>query len=180
VIFSETEVDGAWIIDLEPRVDDRGLFARTFCADEFAAHGIDPVGVQCNLSWNHTAGTLRGMHYQDESAPEPKLVRCTRGAIWDVIVDMRPGSPTYLRSVGVELTSENRRALYIPAVCAHGYLTLSDDTEVTYQVGHTYAPHAERGLRHDDPVLRLEWPLPVTSISDKDAAWPLLGEQVAG
>jgi dTDP-4-dehydrorhamnose 3,5-epimerase len=174
VIFTETAVDGARIVDLDRRGDDRGFFARSYCVDELRAEGIEMTTVQCNLSWNGAKGTLRGMHYQDASAPEPKLVRCTRGAIWDVIVDVRPDSPTYRRHVAVELTAENRRQLYVPPVCAHGYLTLADDTEVVYQVGGMYTPSAERGLRYDDPVLGLPWPVAVEVISPKDAAWPLL------
>lgn len=128
--------------------------------------------VQCNLSFNHRAGTLRGMHYQAPPATETKLVRCVRGAIFDVIVDLRPNSPTFLQHVGVELTAENRRALYVPELFAHGYQTLTDDTEVLYMVGEFYTPGAERGLRYDDPALGIAWPLPVSAISEKDLAWP--------
>jgi dTDP-4-dehydrorhamnose 3,5-epimerase len=174
VIFTETPLAGAFVLDLEKRGDDRGFFARTFCQNEFTDHGLEPVVAQCNLSWNARAGTLRGMHYQLPPAAETKLVRCTAGAIYDVIVDLRPESPTYLQHFGVELTAENRRALYVPAIFGHGYQALTDGAEVTYQVGEFYTPGAERGLRHDDPALGIEWPIPVTEISEKDATWPLL------
>jgi len=174
VIFTETGLAGAVVVDLERKADDRGFFARTFCREEFAAAGLEPLVEQCNLSYNHRAGTLRGMHFQVAPATEAKLVRCTAGAIVDIIVDVRSGSPTYLRSFSVELTAENRRALYVPPMFAHGYQTLVDGAEVTYQVSEAYTPGTERGLRHDDPRLGLAWPLPVTVLSDKDAAWPLL------
>jgi dTDP-4-dehydrorhamnose 3,5-epimerase len=174
MIFTETELVGAYLIDIDTKSDDRGFFARTFCREEFEAHGLKPDVAQCNLSFNHRAGTLRGMHYQVEPATETKLIRCTRGAIFDVIVDMRPQSATYLRHVGVELSADNRRALYVPELFAHGYQALVDGTEVTYQVGEFYTPGHERGLRHDDPVLGIDWPLPVTVISGKDVHWPLL------
>jgi dTDP-4-dehydrorhamnose 3,5-epimerase len=171
VIFSETQLQGAFIIDLEQRSDDRGFFARTFCAEEFQTHGLKPTVAQCNLSFNHKAGTLRGMHYQILPAAETKLVRCTRGAIYDVIIDLRPGSPTYRQHIGVELTEENRRSLYIPELFAHGYQTLTDNTEVVYQVGEFYTPGYERGIRYDDPTFNIEWLLPVTVISEKDRNW---------
>ena len=173
MIFTETALRGAFTVDLEEKPDDRGFFARTFSRDEAEAHGLNPDVIQCNVSLNHRAGTVRGMHYQVEPAAETKLVRCTHGAILDVILDLRPGSPTYLEHVAVELTRENRRALYVPALFAHGYQTLTDDAEVSYQVGEYYTPGFERGLRHDDPALAIEWPLPVTVISEKDATWPL-------
>lgn len=172
--FTETPIKGAWLIELDQRQDDRGFFARTFCAREFEKHGIVPAVAQCNLSYNHKKGTLRGMHYQLPPAVEPKLVRCTRGAIRDVIIDMRPDSPTYLQHFGVDLTEENRRALYVPDLCAHGYQALTDHAEVVYQVGEFYSPGYERGIRYDDPAIGLKWPLPVTVISEKDASWPLL------
>lgn len=180
MIFTETPLTGAWVLDLERRGDDRGFFARTFCQHEFTDHGLEPVVAQCNLSWNARAGTLRGMHYQLPPAAETKLVRCTAGAIYDVIVDLREGSPTYLQHFGVELTAENRRALYVPALFGHGYQALTDGAEVTYQVGEFYTPGAERGLRHDDPALGIEWPIPVTEISEKDATWPLLDATPTG
>ena len=171
--FTETKLKGAFIIDLEPRADARGFFARTFCANEFADHGLKPTVAQCNLSFNYKKGTLRGMHYQIAPATETKLVRCTQGAIYDVIIDMRPESPTYLSHIGVELTAENRRALYIPEMFAHGYQALTDGAEVVYQVGEFYTPGYERGLRYNDAAFNIEWPLSVSEISQKDAAWPL-------
>jgi dTDP-4-dehydrorhamnose 3,5-epimerase len=174
VRFTETAISGAFIIDLEPHVDDRGFFARAFCADEFGEHGLTARISQVNTSFNHRRGTLRGLHYQDEPAPEAKLVRCVAGAIFDVLVDMRPGSPTYLQHVGVELSAANRRQLFIPELCAAGYQTLADDTEVTYAVSEFYTPATERGMRYDDPLLAIPWPVEVTAISAKDAAWPLL------
>src|SRR5688572_1245749 len=143
--FTETKLAGAFLLDIEPREDERGFFARTFCRREFTAHGLSPAVVQCNSSYNHARGTLRGMHYQLPPAAEAKLVRCIRGAIYDVIVDLRPGSATYLEHVGVELTADNRRQLYVPELFAHGYLTLTDGAEVAYQVSEFYAPGAERG-----------------------------------
>jgi dTDP-4-dehydrorhamnose 3,5-epimerase len=174
VIITKTHIADVAIIDLELREDDRGFFARTFDIAEFEAAGLNPAVEQCNMSYNHQAGTLRGMHYQLAHAPEVKLVRCVRGAIVDKIVDMRPESPTYLQHVSVELTAENRRALYVPAMFAHGYQTLVDGSEVTYQVTGRYTPEAERGQRWNDPALGLNWPLEVTTISAKDAAWALL------
>lgn len=174
MIFTETPLKGAWLLDLERREDARGFFARAFCAREFAAHQLPPVVAQCNLSYNYLAGTLRGLHYQAAPAEEPKLIRCVRGAIYDVIVDLRDDSPTRLQHFGVELTDDNRRSLYVPPLFAHGYLTLTDGAEVAYQVGEFYTPGAERGLRHDDPALAINWPRPVTTLSEKDAIWPLL------
>ncbi|RJK97868.1 dTDP-4-dehydrorhamnose 3,5-epimerase [Vallicoccus soli] len=179
MIITPTELPGAAVVELELREDERGFFARTFCRSEFEAAGLEPLVEQCNLSYNHRAGTLRGMHYQVEPAPEAKLVRCTRGAIVDVIVDMRPESPTYLRHVAVELTADNRRALYVPPLFAHGYLTLVDGAEVVYQVSAAYTPGTERGLRHDDPALGIDWPVPVSVVSEKDRSWALLGETAA-
>jgi dTDP-4-dehydrorhamnose 3,5-epimerase len=177
VIFHTTPIEGVAIIDLERRTDDRGFFARTFCREEFTATGLDPTVEQCNLSFNHRAGTLRGMHLQVAPYVEAKLVRCIAGAIVDIIVDMRPDSPTRLQHVSVELTAENRRALYVPPCFAHGYQTLTDDAEILYQVSAKYAPAAERGLRYDDPGLGLDWPLAVTEISSKDASWALLADR---
>jgi dTDP-4-dehydrorhamnose 3,5-epimerase len=176
MIFTETELHGAYVIDLERREDNRGFFARTFCQDEFEAHGLKPVIAQANVGYNRYRGTVRGMHFQYPPKPETKLVRATRGAILDIIVDLRPESPTYLQHVAVELDEDNRRALYVPERFAHGYQVLADGTETTYQVGEFYAPECEGGLRHDDPRLGLSWPLPVTEISDKDRGWKLLDE----
>lgn len=170
--FIPTKLAGAFILDLESRADDRGFFARTFCQKEYEANGLKPVVAQCNCSYNYKKGTLRGMHFQLPPAAETKVIRCTRGAIHDVIVDLRPGSPTYLEHIGVELSEHNRRQLYVPEMFAHGYLTLTDDAEVTYQVGEFYTPGYERGIRHDDPALKIDWPIPIEVISPKDANWP--------
>lgn len=172
--FTETDLRGAFVIDLERLDDERGFFARAFCQHEFEDHGLKPVIAQANLAYNHRKGTLRGMHFQIPPAAETKLVRATRGAILDIIVDLRPGSPTYLQHVAVELTQDNHRALYVPERFAHGYQVLADETETSYQVGEFYSPPHERALRHDDPRLGLEWPLPVTVISEKDQNAPLL------
>lgn len=180
MIFTETRLKDAFIIDLEPRQDHRGFFARTFCAREFSDLGLKPTVAQCNLSFNSKPGTLRGMHYQTAPATETKLVRCTQGAIYDVIIDMRPDSPTFLSHIGVELTAENRRALYVPEMFAHGYQTLTDAAEVVYQVGEFYTPGYESGLRYNDPAFGIEWPLAVTEISEKDAAWPLFRSAFVG
>lgn len=171
MIFTETKLKDAYIIDLEVRGDDRGGFARTFCAKEFEEHGLKPTVAQCNLSFNYKAGTIRGMHYQIPPAAETKLMRCIKGAIYDVIIDMRPDSPTYLQHFGIELTAENRRSLYIPDMFAHGYQALTDGAEVAYQVSEFYTPGYERGVRYDDPAFGIEWPLPVTVISEKDSTW---------
>jgi len=172
MIFTETELPGAFLIGLAPHSDERGFFARAFCRQEFEKHGLVPLVAQCNVSYNVKRGTIRGMHYQVAPALESKLVRCVRGAVLDVIVDLRVGSPTYLRHVAVELTAGNHLALYLPPMCAHGFQTLVDDTEVLYQVGEFYTPECERGARYDDPALGIRWPLPVTVISDKDRRWP--------
>ena len=174
MIFTETNLAEAFVIDLELREDDRGFFARAFCQEEFEEHGLKPVIAQANLAYNHRKGTLRGMHFQIPPAAETKLVRATRGAILDIIVDLRPESPTYLQHLAIELTQENHRALYVPERFAHGYQVLVDQTETSYQVGEFYSPPNERALRYDDPRLGLEWPLPVAVISDKDRDAPLL------
>ncbi|MCS0493959.1 dTDP-4-dehydrorhamnose 3,5-epimerase [Ancylobacter mangrovi] len=176
MIFKETNLAGAFIIDLERREDERGFFARTFCQKEFAAHGLKPAIAQTNVAFNRHRGTLRGMHFQYPPAAETKLVRCTRGAILDIIVDLRPESRTYLQHTAVELTADNHRALFVPERFAHGYQVLEDCTETSYQVGEFYMPAAEGGLRYDDPRLGLSWPLPVTEMSAKDRVWPLLEE----
>ncbi len=174
--FTETRLRGAYLIDLTPHEDNRGFFARAFCQREFAAHGLKPTIAQANIAANRTKGTLRGMHFQYPPAGETKLVRCTRGAILDIIVDLRPQSPTYLEHVAVELTEDNYRALYVPERFAHGYQTLRDNTDTSYQVGEFYTPGAEGGLRYSDPRLRLTWPLPVAAITEKDRSWKLLDE----
>ena len=169
-----TSIDGVFTVELERRGDDRGFFARTFCAEEFRAAGLDLAVFQGNLSVSREKGTMRGLHYQTDPAAESKLVRCTRGAIFDVVVDFREGSPTYLEHLAVRLDSENRTALYVPRHVAHGFLTLEPDTEVNYLVSAPYTPEAERGVRYDDPRLAIDWPIPVTVITPKDTAWPLL------
>ncbi len=179
MIFQETKLKGAFIVEFEKREDPRGFFARAFCADEFKQHGLCPDVMQANIAYNYTKGTLRGMHYQAPPVSEPKFIRCIRGAVWDVIVDLRPDSPTYLGHLGVELSMENRRALYVPDMFAHGNQTLEDDTELLYLMGQFYTPGAARGLRYDDPALGIEWPLPVGVISDQDTRWPLLETPLA-
>ena len=174
MIFTETLLPGAFLVSVEPRADDRGFFARTFCEREFAAHGLKTRIAQANVSFNYRKGTLRGMHFQYPPAAETKFVRCTRGAIVDVIVDLRPESTTYLQHVAVELTAENRTGLFVPERFAHGYQVLEDHTETTYHVGEFYTPAAESGVRFDDPRLGITWPLPITDMSDKDRVWPLL------
>jgi dTDP-4-dehydrorhamnose 3,5-epimerase len=174
--FTETKLAGAFLIDLERREDNRGFFARTFCQNEFAEHGLNTTIAQANLAFNRYQGTLRGMHFQFPPKAESKLVRCPRGGIVDIIVDLRPESPTYLDHIAVELNEENGTALYVPERFAHGYQVLADNTETTYQVGEFYAPETEGGLRYDDPKLGLAWPLPVAEISEKDEGWALLEE----
>jgi dTDP-4-dehydrorhamnose 3,5-epimerase len=173
VIFTGTELAGAMVVELDRREDERGFFARAWCRREFEEQGLTTDLVQCNVSYNHRAGTLRGMHYQAEPHGEVKLVRCTRGAIYDAIVDLRVGSPTAGRWIGVELTADNGRMLYVPEGFAHGYQTLADGTEVFYQVSEYYTPEAERGLRWDDPVFAVEWPeADPRIVSEKDRSWP--------
>jgi len=172
VKYTELEVSGVHLVEMEPMTDERGWFARSYDTAEFEQRGMRPEVAQCNVSFNHRAGTVRGLHLSLPGHPEAKYVRCRRGAIVDVAVDVRPDSPTYLKSVMVELTAENRRALYLPPHMAHAYQTLTDDTEVLYMVSVPYAPGAEIGFRHDDPAFGLSWPLPVSVISEKDAAWP--------
>ena len=179
MIFTETTLSGAFIIDIEPRTDNRGFFARAFCQKEFEAHGLKPIIAQANLAFNHKKGTLRGMHFQFPPVAETKLVRCTRGAILDIIVDLRPESPTFLQHIAVELNEDNHRALYVPERFAHGYQVLQDKTETSYQVGEFYAPGAEGGLLYNDPGLGLQWPLPVTEISGKDQVYAVLAVQKA-
>ena len=171
--FTETPLKGAWVIDLDPMTDGRGFFARTYCEHEFKAHGIDLTLVQCNMSQNNKARTLRGMHLQTAPVEESKLVRCIQGSLYDVIIDLRTASPTYLMHFGTELSAENRRMLYVPIGFAHGYQTLEDDTEVFYMVGAYYTPEYACGFRYNDPTFSIQWPLPVEFISEKDAIWPL-------
>lgn len=162
------------MISMEEHRDERGFFARAFCAREFEAAGLLPVVAQTNLSFNHRAGTMRGLHFQKSPAQEAKLVRCTRGRVFDVAVDVRPDAPSYLRHVGVVLDADKRDALYVPEGFAHGYLTLEDACEVMYQVSEFHTPGVEGGLRWDDPVLSIPWPHEVRVVSDKDASWPHL------
>jgi len=174
MIFTETKLKGAFILDIEKREDNRGFFARTFCQRELADHGLKPVIAQANIAYNKLKGTLRGMHFQYPPAAETKLVRATRGAILDIIVDLRPESPTYLQHIAVELSADNYRALYVPERFAHGYQVLQDATETSYQVGEFYMPGVEGGLLYNDPRLKLVWPLPVGEMSTKDSELKLL------
>ncbi|MBB4641401.1 dTDP-4-dehydrorhamnose 3,5-epimerase [Rhizorhapis suberifaciens] len=180
MIFHETTLKDAWLIEPELRGDERGSFARTMCRDEFARYGLATDYVQQNMSVSATAGTIRGMHFQRRPYTEAKLVRCVRGAILDVIVDLRTNSPTYLRHEGFELTAENHRQLYVPPGFAHAFQTLVDDIEVSYLVSAPYTPEAEGGVRYNDPLLGIKWPLPVSVISEKDANWPLLTAEGPG
>ena len=173
--FNETLLRGAYLVDIEPVQDDRGFFARCWCEREFASHGLVSKFVQCSVSFNKLKGTLRGMHYQTAPHEETKLVRCTMGAIHDVIVDLRPNSPTFKRWVGIELTSENRRMLYIPKGYAHGFQTLVDGTEVSYQMSEPYFPESAAGCRWNDPAFGIEWPPGPRVISDRDRTYPDFG-----
>ena len=173
MVFKETRLKGAFIIELEKIVDGRGFFSRAWCQKEFQAHGLNPNVVQCNLSFNTSKGTLRGMHYQIAPHEEAKIVRCIRGKVYDVIIDLRPKSPTYLRWAGFELSSENRKMLYVPESFSHGYLTLADNTELFYQVSHFYSPESESGIRWNDRTVNIKWPQTNgLIITDKDKNWP--------
>ena len=172
--FQPAPLAGAYLIELELLEDERGFFARSFCQNEFRAHGLDTVVAQSNVSFNRKRGTLRGLHYQAEPHAEAKVVRCTRGAIWDVIVDLRKGSATARRWHAVELTADNRRALYIPAGFAHGFQTLAEDSEVLYQMSEFYHPKSARGVRWDDPTLAIPWPLKDPVMSPRDREFPVL------
>jgi dTDP-4-dehydrorhamnose 3,5-epimerase len=171
VKFLPTRLTGACVIELERFEDERGFFARSFCRDEFAAHGLKAAFVQCNVSFNATRGTLRGLHYQASPHEEAKLVRCTRGAIFDVIVDLRKGSGTYLQWISVELTAENHRMLYVPEGFAHGFQTLEDGSEVFYHMSEMFRPEAARGARWNDPAFGITWPLPRPTMSARDAGY---------
>ena len=173
MIFTETPLAGAFLIDLERHKDERGFFARTFCRREFEAHGLNPAIAQCNTSFNHKAGTIRGMHRQQPPASEAKLVRCVRGAIYDVIIDLRCDSQTYSKHFAARLTAENHRALYVPESFAHGFQTLEDNCEIEYQMSEYHTPGSAAGYRYDDPAFAITWPLPVTLISAQDLAWPV-------
>lgn len=172
--FIETDISGAWLIMPTFHQDDRGRFARTWCATEFAEHGLDFNPVQMNLGYNILKGTTRGMHLQDAPALEAKLVRCTKGMIFDVVLDLRPDSPTYGKWYGTVLSDDNASSLFLPEGCAHGYQTLVDGTEMSYMASASYTPRAARGVRYDDPVFGIEWPLTATVMSDQDRNWPLL------
>ena len=169
--FHPTRLDGAWLIELTPVKDERGAFMRTFCEREFGDNGLETRFVQHSLSINTRKGTLRGMHFQRAPHEEVKLVRCQRGAVWDVIIDLRPDSPTYMRWQGFELSAENGIQLYVPKGFAHGFQTMSDDCEVFYLISEFYAADAAAGLRHDDARFAIDWPLPVSVMSDKDKSW---------
>jgi dTDP-4-dehydrorhamnose 3,5-epimerase len=171
MLFTSTQLEGAFLIDIEPRKDERGFFARTWCRQELAARGLDTEVAQESISYNRLAGTVRGLHFQRPPHEENKIVRCTRGAIFDVIVDLRPHSPSYLQWQAFELTAENRRAVYIPKGVAHGFQTLTDHCEVNYHISAFYAPDASSGYRYDDHTFEITWPLPVTVISERDASW---------
>ena len=170
--FSRTELRDAWLIEPVPAHDHRGFFARTFCAREYEERGLTTRFVQHNTSYSSAKGTVRGMHFQRAPHGEVKVVSCLRGAIWDVIIDLRPDSPTYRRWQGFELTADNYRQLYIPEGFAHGFQALCGDVEVGYLISAFYAPDAADGVRHDDPAFAVEWPLPVSAVSEKDRRWP--------
>jgi dTDP-4-dehydrorhamnose 3,5-epimerase len=172
MIFSETRLKGAYILEVQKLEDNRGFFGRTFCQNELGRLGLNTTVAQANVSFNKKKGTLRGMHYQTAPYGETKLVRCTRGAIYDVIIDLRPGAQTCGQWIGVELREDDYRLLYVPEYFAHGFQTLEDNTEVIYQVSQFYTPGSERGIRYDDPAFRIDWPMEVGVISDKDAGWP--------
>jgi dTDP-4-dehydrorhamnose 3,5-epimerase len=172
MIFEKTLLDGAFMVRIQPREDERGLFARTFCRDEFSINGLPGSFVQCSVSWNRLAGTLRGLHFQRQPHAEGKLVRCTMGAAYDVIVDLRPHSETYCRWLSFELTANNRMGVYVPPGFAHGFQTLTAETEIFYQMTETYSAESAAGVRWNDPAFGIEWPLPVASITDRDALYP--------
>ena len=172
MVFLSTNLPGVYLIEPERHEDERGFFARTWCQREFEAHGLNPRLAQCSVSFNHKKGTLRGMHYQAASYQEAKLVRCTRGAIYDVALDLRQGSPTFKKWVAAELTEENRRMLYLPEGVAHGFLTLQDNAEVFYQIAEVFHPEAARGVRWNDPAFAITWPLVPECISPRDSSYP--------
>jgi dTDP-4-dehydrorhamnose 3,5-epimerase len=174
VHFTDTRVAGAHVVDVSPHYDDRGRFMRAWCTREFEEHGISFVPIQANMQFSPRRGTIRGLHLQIAPAPEAKLVRCTRGSIYDVAIDLRPASPSFCQWCGVELSAENGRMLYVPELCAHGYQTLEENSEVIYFTSAFYAPEACRGARFDDPVFGIQWPLPASAISEQDRNWPLM------
>jgi len=170
--FTETELAGVFVVGLQKMEDERGYFARSWCREEFREHGLDDALVQCNVSFNRAKGTLRGMHYQAAPHGESKLMRCTRGALFDVALDLRPASATFLRWFGVELTQDNGKMLFIARGCAHGFQTLADDTEIFYQMSQVYVPEAARGVRWSDPLFGIRWPMEVRRISPRDRDYP--------
>ena len=172
--FKKTEIPGVVVVEPAPHVDSRGRFMRAWCLTEFAENGIDFVPLQANLGYSAQKGTLRGVHFQNAAAPEAKLIRCTRGSMFDVALDLRPDSPTYKRWFGIELTPDNGCMLYIPPLCAHGYQTLADDTEMFYMASAMYTPGAASGVRYDSPAFGIEWPLIPTAMSDQDRSWKLI------
>ena len=174
MLFERLKLRGAWLVKPQPISDSRGFFSRVVCEEEFKEHGLKNRWLQQNIAFNHMRGTLRGLHFQKGDAAEIKVVRCTRGSIYDVIVDFRRKSPTYLAWIGVELSAENHNMLYIPEGFAHGYITLTDNAEIFYLVSSVYTPEAEGGLRYDDPKLGIVWPLDPVIISDKDRSWAYL------
>jgi dTDP-4-dehydrorhamnose 3,5-epimerase len=180
MIFSESPLAGAYLVEMELLADERGFFARSYCAEEFAAHGLGIELRQCSVSYNARAGTLRGMHYQAAPREEHKLVRCTAGAVFDVIVDVRPSSPTYRRWFAAELSAANRRSLFIPPGFAHGFMSLSEDTELYYMISVAHSPQLSRGFRWNDPAFAIEWPMAPTVISARDASYPLLDARGRG
>lgn len=180
MIFRETTVAGVWLVEPERLADERGFFARIWDPDEFTARGLSPRLVQCSIAYTKARGTLRGLHYQVAPREETKLVRCFAGAIFDVAVDLRPHSPTFRGWFGVELSAENRLALYVPEGCAHGFLSLADDTEVLYQIAEAHAPDAARGVRFDDPAFEIRWPEPVVMINERDRSFPDFEVRFAG
>jgi dTDP-4-dehydrorhamnose 3,5-epimerase len=169
--FEQTAIPGVWLVDLEPHKDSRGFFARTWCAEEAAAHGLNPACVQCSVSFNQRRGTLRGMHWQAEPCAEAKWIRCIRGAVWDVALDLRPESSSYGKWVGAELSADNRRMIYIPAGVAHGFQTLENDTELSYQMSEPYVPGLARGVRWNDPAFGIDWPIAGPVLSERDCTF---------
>ena len=180
MLFKPAQLAGAYVIEQEPRVDERGFFARAFCAQEFAAAGLETNFVQANNTLTHKKGTVRGFHYQLPPSAEVKLVRCIRGAVYDVIIDIRPGSQTYRQSFGAILDAENRHMMYVPRGFAHGFMALTDNAELHYMVSASYDAKQERGLRFNDPAFAVQWPLEMTEISTKDSAWPDFNEEFHG
>lgn len=176
--FSETDVFGAKVIDASPHKDNRGRFMRAWCSREFTEHGLDFLPVQANMGFSFQTGTIRGMHFQEAPALEAKLVRCTRGCMFDVVLDLRPQSRSYGKWYGIELSAENGRMLYVPEGCAHGYQTLVDETEMYYMASQFYTPTAARGVRYDDPAFNIQWPLAATVVSEQDRNWPLNPSQI--